>query len=45
MLVILNLIKRPEFFMINDEINIIVKNVFKDYTPISDIKFKGENND
>lgn len=28
--------------MITDEINIIVKNVFKDYTLIYDIKFKGE---
>ena len=43
MRVILNLIKRPEFFSINGEINIIVKNVLREFTPIYDIK--GETND
>ena len=38
MRVILNLIKRPEFFSINGEINIIVKNVLREFTPIYDIK-------
>ena len=43
MRVILNLLKGPEHFLINGEINIIVKNVLGECIPIYDIK--GENND